>query len=135
MSKKITVRFDEKALQETILDMSTSLAELLGFEWETIVFPAEDRPPDDDASRQRRQVVDEFGNYKLQAVENSDKRLRPDNALSYTASHVCDLNRGLYSLYVYCGIVEPVIMGDVMAPLLRVVNVGGKEGTFVSRIY
>lgn len=136
ISKKITIRFDEKALQETMIDMSSSLAELLGFEWETIVSPAaEERQPDDDASRQRRQVVDEFRNYKLQSVEDSGKRLRPANALSYTASHVCDLNRGFYSLYVYCSIVEPVVVGDVMAPLIRVVNIGGKEGTFVSRIY
>lgn len=139
ISKKITARFDEKALSETILEMSTSLAELLGFEWETTIHPtavAEAQPDEsDDASRKRRHIVDEFKDYKLHTVAGNRKRLGPQDALSYTASRVCDLNRGFYSLYVYCSIVEPVVVGDVRAPLLRVVNIGGKEGASVSRIY
>ena len=47
---------------------------------------------------------------------------------------VCDLQRGFYSLFVY-DIVEPVVVGDVRTPLLRVVNISGREGLTVSRIY
>ena len=45
-------------------------------------------------------------------------KLIPFNAYSYTGSKVCDLQRGFYSLYVYCDIVEPTVVGDVKVLLL-----------------
>ena len=51
----------------------------------------------------------------------------------YTGDRVVDLQRGFYSLFVYCDIVEDVVVGDVKAPLLRTVNIDGKD--MVSRIY
>ena len=53
----------------------------------------------------------------------------------YTGDNICDLQRGFYSLYVYCDIVEDVVVGDVKAPLLRVVNIKRKEESTGSRIY
>ena len=53
----------------------------------------------------------------------------------YTGDNVCDLQRGFYSLYVYCNILEDVVVGDVKAPLLRTVNINGKDDKMVSRIY
>jgi hypothetical protein len=143
ISKKITVRFDEKALSETIILMSKPMAELLGFEWETKTRQKRDvKPPTESGgdepgiSRKRRQVEDEIKDYLLVRAGDSDMvALGPEDALSYTASGVCDLQRGFYSLFVYCDIVEPVVVGDVKAPLLRVVNISGKEGSTISRIY
>ncbi len=44
------------------------------------------------------------------------------------ASSIVDLRRGLDSLYVYSSIVEPRIVGDKIAPLLRIVPITGKHG-------
>jgi hypothetical protein len=142
ISKKVTVRFDQLSLSETGLQFTRPLAELLGFDYERVTALRQIDPPslDDTAAktRQRRHnVVEEVRGYKLKAVGGSGGYVRmvPEDALSYTASSVCDLQRGFYSLFVYCDIVEPVVVGDVRAPLLRVVNISGKEGLTISRIY
>ena len=54
---------------------------------------------------------------------------------SVTGSNVCDLQRGFYSLFVYCDVVEHVVVGDVKALLLRTVNINGKDGLIVNRIF
>ena len=41
----------------------------------------------------------------------------------------------IHSIYVYCDIVEPRIIGDAMAPLLRVVPVTGHHGDNVAVTY
>ena len=40
--------------------------------------------------------------------------------------HKCDINEGFTSLYVYSNIVEPQIVGDAQAQLLRIVAVSGR---------
>jgi hypothetical protein len=40
---------------------------------------------------------------------------------------------GLHSLYVYCDVAENVPVGDTEAPLLRIVDAGGKSGEDVCR--
>lgn len=143
ISKKITVRFDEKALSETVIVMSKTMAQLLGFGWETktrknrdVQPPKESGGAESTTAGKRRQVEDEIKDYTLLAAGDSDLvAMSPEDALSYTASGVCDLQRGFYSLFIYCDIVDPVVVGDVRAPLLRVVNIAGKEGSTVSRIY
>lgn len=51
------------------------------------------------------------------------------------SSREYDLAHGFYSLYVYCNIVEPQIVGDVYAPLLRTVAVKGNFGEHVIKTY
>ena len=48
---------------------------------------------------------------------------------------VCDLQRGFYSLFIYCDIMEKTVVDDVKVSLLRTVNISGSEGLTVSRIY
>ena len=48
------------------------------------------------------------------------------------ASSVVDLRRGFESLYVYSSIVEPRIVGDKIAPLLRIVPITGRHGEMVT---
>ena len=55
--------------------------------------------------------------------------------LQWTAAHACDINRGFSALYVYCSVLEHVIVGDTKAPLLRIVRVSGKSGDNVHTIY
>ena len=48
------------------------------------------------------------------------------------ASSTVDLMRGFESLYVYSSIVEPRIVGDKIAPLLRIVPITGRHGEMVT---
>ena len=49
--------------------------------------------------------------------------------------HRHDMSRGFHSLYVYCSICEPQIVGDVKVPLLRTVALQGKRGEHVTITY
>ena len=71
----------------------------------------------------------------LYELPNGLVELIPLNLYSYTSSKVCDLQRDFYSLYVYCDIIEPTVAGDVKISLLRCVNISGKHGETVDRIY
>ena len=48
------------------------------------------------------------------------------------AYSIVDLRRGFESLYVYSSIVEPRIVGDNIAPLLRIVPIIGRHGEMVT---
>ena len=45
---------------------------------------------------------------------------------------IVDLRRGFESLYIYSSIVEPRIVGDKIAPLLRIVPITGSHGEMVT---
>jgi hypothetical protein len=51
------------------------------------------------------------------------------------ADHPPDFRGGIDSLYVYCDLVEPQIVGDSMEPLLRILPVSGKYGDIVHRVF
>ena len=53
-------------------------------------------------------------------------------SLSFPAEAVVDLRRGFESLYVYSSIVEPRLVGDKIAPLLRIVPIIGLDGEMVT---
>lgn len=46
-----------------------------------------------------------------------------------------DLRSGFYSLYIYCSLVEPQIVGNITAPLLRHVHIDGSHGDIVEKLY
>ena len=46
-----------------------------------------------------------------------------------------DANRGFNSLYVYCDAAEAIPVGDINAPLLRVVDPAGNFGDLNHRLY
>ena len=50
-------------------------------------------------------------------------------------SRVSDRDQGFSSLYVYCNVVQPTVVGDIFVPLLRIVPVEGKTGHTVTRTY
>lgn len=52
-----------------------------------------------------------------------------------TAKFIPDLRGGFYSLFVYCNLVEPQIVGNVIAPLLRNVHIEGKHGEIVEKLF
>jgi hypothetical protein len=45
----------------------------------------------------------------------------------YVSDWVADVKKGLNSLYVYCPLVEPRMVGDAQVPLLRIVPVEGRD--------
>ena len=47
----------------------------------------------------------------------------------------CDLQAGIYALYIYCDLLQFTHVGDIKAPLLRVVDSGGETGDVVPRYY
>ena len=116
ISKKITITFGPDAKLPTVLVMSKMFAELAGFslaDVKSVLSEHEEKGKEDDNW------------WKIKGTANR----------SITGSNVCDLQRGFYSLFVYCDVVEHVVVGDVKAPLLRTVNITGKEGLTVNRIF
>ena len=46
-----------------------------------------------------------------------------------------DIKRGFYTLYVHCSICEPQVVGDYYVPLLRAVNITGKDGDVIMKSF
>ena len=46
-----------------------------------------------------------------------------------------DLTGGFNTIYVYCNLVEPQIVGNSLVPLLRAVVVEGKHGDYLNKIF
>jgi hypothetical protein len=53
----------------------------------------------------------------------------------HVADWVIDVTRGVNSLYVYCPLVEPRMVGDAQVPLLRIVPVEGRDAEMVTRVF
>ena len=135
ISRKITITFDKKTIAMASLKMSKGLADLLGFEYskfDNIVKPIKEKSS---TSMQSRSDLANNVVETLFELPDGQVELIPFNSYSYTGSKVCDLQRGFNSLYVYCDIVEPTVVGDVKVPLLRCVNISGKHEETVDRIY
>ncbi|GFY77352.1 uncharacterized protein TNIN_5261 [Trichonephila inaurata madagascariensis] len=49
--------------------------------------------------------------------------------------YIADPNASFPLIYVYCDLIEPQIVGDVQAPLLKIVKVEGKDGEVVNEHY
>lgn len=53
-----------------------------------------------------------------------------------TAKFTPDMSGGVSSLYIYTpGLIEPVIVGDTLAPVLRIVNIRGTRDEIVEDTY
>ena len=53
--------------------------------------------------------------------------------LTLRSAHTADLEAGIHALYIYCDILEQVSVGDILAPLLRIVDVRGKYSEMLYR--
>ena len=122
ISKKISVKFTLEERYASSLKMTKEMGELLGLEKKAL-------PESISLSN-----VEPFS--KLLENTNGTIKLFPFyNEEIYEGNGVCDLQRGFYSLFVYCDIVEQTVVSDVKILLLRTVNISGNEGLTVSRIY
>ena len=55
--------------------------------------------------------------------------------VSIMSPFIADITRGFNSLYIYCSICEPQIVGDAYVPLLRTVFLSGRHGQMINHIY
>ncbi len=46
-----------------------------------------------------------------------------------------DLSSGFNTLYVYCDLIQPQIVGNILAPLLRTVAISGEFGKTVNKVF
>jgi hypothetical protein len=56
-------------------------------------------------------------------------------SMTVKADMACDLQAGIHALYVYCDLLQFTHVGDIKAPLLRVVDSGGETGDVITRYY
>ena len=128
VSKKISFEYDvdrivstKSSLPKTMLKISKPLAGLLGFEWKK-------RPEFKDMLARRDSGKPSFYDYSGNRDPHDQFiEMSPLQDMFYTGDRVVNLQRWFYSLFVYCDIVEDVVVGDVKAPLLRTVNIDGKD--------
>ena len=90
-----------------------------------------------DAVRQKVSLVNTIL-YTITVPAHIQRMLGMNNSYFNTngteANSVVDMNL-LDSLYVYCDVVEPRVVGHSLTPLLRIVPVEGKHGELITRIY
>lgn len=60
---------------------------------------------------------------------------KSEENVSFRCELSCDLQAGIHALYIYCDVLQHTYVGDIKAPLLRVVNSGGEAGDVVTRYY
>jgi hypothetical protein len=67
----------------------------------------------------------------------SIKEQRIDIAPTYTwkTEHVSDISSGINNLFIYCDVIESTVVGDTIAPLLRIVEAKGSVGEIITRTY
>jgi hypothetical protein len=53
----------------------------------------------------------------------------------YVSDWVADVRKRLNSVYVYCLLVEPRMVGDAQVPLLRIVPVERRDGEMITRVF
>jgi hypothetical protein len=51
------------------------------------------------------------------------------------AKYPVDLKGGFNAMYIYCDILPNLMVGDILAPLLRVVNVEGRHDEIICKVY
>jgi hypothetical protein len=95
------------------IEMSEKLAKMLGFD--NFIFTS------DSTVMESPRYITLLSTQKKMFIVPAEKQL--------------DLEQGLYALYIYCDIISHQIVGDTLAPLLKVVPVEGSHGANVMKEY
>lgn len=147
LTKKVSIRFDKSMDNPISVMMTPNMAELLGFELEQhMMGKVADQTIQYNAIQLSYSGTSMFAADQGGVIRDRIAKMHYDPATkivqlksgvdkSYVGSRVCDLRRGFQSMFVYCDIVEHVIVGDHKVPLLRTVDASGSEGSVVNRIY
>ena len=70
---------------------------------------------------------------KILGLETEYLNVSKDPVTTYNGTRV--LSPTIDALYIYCNVVEPHIIGDCFAPVLRIVPVSGENGDIVVKTY
>ena len=60
---------------------------------------------------------------------------KDEDQTTYKAARVADITKGINSLFVYCDVLQHVLVGDACAPLLRIVSASGASGEIVTKTF
>ena len=60
---------------------------------------------------------------------------KTNEKLSIRGDLSCDLQTGLHAIYIYCDLLQFTNVGNIKAPLLRVVDSSGTVGNVITRYY
>jgi hypothetical protein len=55
--------------------------------------------------------------------------------LLFSARHGADMRGSMCNMYIYSNIVENTLLGNIFAPLLRLVAIDSEHGSYVSKVY
>ena len=72
---------------------------------------------------------------KLCDMLGLEPRVFGDSPGIYYAHKTVDVHQGFYAMYVYCDIAQSVVVGDMLAPLMRTVPLKGKSGEMQLRAF
>ena len=73
---------------------------------------------------------------KLQYIFGiASERWVPISASGFVAEYPPDLTAGFNTLFIYCNLIEPQVVGNALSPLLRTVAIRGKQGDFISEVF
>lgn len=72
---------------------------------------------------------------KLYRILGIDASRKSSNEMNIKSMRAADIEAGLHAIYIYCDVLECVPVGDTMAPLLRIVEVGGVAGEMMHLQY
>ena len=143
----------ERRVEELSLNAKTSTGELPKPLFKSPKFDCEvlSGKPYDDLHKRLTFVFDErTGKFAVSIDTVTIRRVRISQQLRYVlgfeeevfehkfteARYPPDLHGGIHSLYVYApNLVEPSLIGDVMAPLLRITKVKGSPGEMIEETY
>ncbi len=129
ISKLVTIEILVADSSTIGLRMTREMTEILGFDLDAqLDIEKEELSTAESLQKARPKKV-------FRMLSNRNVEFKPLSKKSFTVNRVCDLHRGFYSLYVYCDVVEPTIVGDVKVPLLRTVNISAEDSLTVSRLY
>jgi len=67
--------------------------------------------------------------------ENIEEKHETDEIEIYAKYDAASTNTFFESMYVYCNIIEDQMIGNIMAPLLRIVDIQGKHGDVICKTY
>jgi len=68
-------------------------------------------------------------------ARQTPSKARDEDMYNWSSAEVCEINRGINYLMVYCDLLEHVPLGNTNAPLLRIVDATGAHGDIIHRTF
>lgn len=86
-------------------------------------------------SLNEREAMPAYTFIEASSYSSGNRNKRTPDIKEFNGDGALDLNSGLYSIFIYTNIIEPVLIGDSYAPLLRTVFIEGNYGDLIQKIF